>query len=323
VLVDLDGFYAADSPQLDAIASDATVAAVEPVLRLGGAAQGVDEQVDLSIQFIDLGGGLWTPTLSAGTVDGRAGLVLTEAAAADLGVAVGDEVVLRHPVRASGSTLGVAETSLPVLATHPYPMRPISYMDISDAGVMGLDGFANQVFVQPADGVSDGDVRRALFGLDGVASVQPAAEGIQLVRESIGEILGVLQVIAGFALLLALLIAFNSASIALEARSRDHATMFAFGVRIRTALRMAVVESFVVGVLATILGVAAGLGVVWWALDALLGDTMPDFAVSLYLQPATLATAAILGVVVVALAPLFTVRRMRRMDLPGTLRLME
>jgi putative ABC transport system permease protein len=202
-------------------------------------------------------------------------------------------------------------------------MRPISYMDISDAGVMGLDGFANQVFVQPADGVSDGDVRRALFGLDGVASVQPAAEGIQLVRESIGEILGVLQVIAGFALLLALLIAFNSASIALEARSRDHATMFAFGVRIRTALRIAVVESFVVGVLATILGVAAGLGVVWWALDALLGDTMPDFAVSLYLQPATLATAAILGVVVVALAPLFTGRRMRRMDLPGTLRLME
>jgi putative ABC transport system permease protein len=34
-------------------------------------------------------------------------------------------------------------------------------------------------------------------------------------------------------------------------------------------------------------------------------------------------TVVILGVVAVALAPLFTARRMRRMNLPGTLRLVE
>ena len=34
-------------------------------------------------------------------------------------------------------------------------------------------------------------------------------------------------------------------------------------------------------------------------------------------------TVVILGVVAVAVAPLFTARRMRRMDLPGTLRLVE
>jgi putative ABC transport system permease protein len=99
--------------------------------------------------------------------------------------------------------------------------------------------------------------------------------------------------------------------------------MFAFGVRIRTALRMAIVESFVVGLIATIVGVAAGLGVVWWALNSLMADTMPDFAPDLFLNPGTLVSVALLGIVVVALAPVFTVRRMRRMDLPGTLRLME
>jgi putative ABC transport system permease protein len=323
MVVDLDGFYPADSAQVRGIADAGTVAAVEPVLRLGGTVRGDDDTLDVSIQLIDLDGGLWSPTLSEGAVDGRAGLVLTEAAVSDLGVAVGDEVVLRHPVRTDGAALAATETVLPVLATHPYPIRPITYMDISHADVMGLDGMANQVFARPVPEASDGDVRRSLFGLDAVASVQPAAEGIQLVRNSLGEILGVLQVIAGFTLVLALLIAFNSASIALDARSRDHATMFAFGVRIRTALRMAVVESLVVGVIATVVGVAGGLAVVWWALNNLLADTMPDFTAGLFLRPETLAVAAVLGVVVVALAPLFTVRRMRRMDLPGTLRLME
>ena len=41
------------------------------------------------------------------------------------------------------------------------------------------------------------------------------------------------------------------------------------------------------------------------------------------LQVATIITVAVLGIVAVAVAPLFTARRMRRMDLPGTLRLVE
>ena len=82
-------------------------------------------------------------------------------------------------------------------------------------------------------------------------------------------------------------------------------------------------ENLVIGILATSLGVAGGLGLIWWMLNSLLGDTMPDFAAVMSLEPATLVTAAVLGVAVVAVAPVFTLRRMRRMDLPGTLRLME
>jgi putative ABC transport system permease protein len=37
----------------------------------------------------------------------------------------------------------------------------------------------------------------------------------------------------------------------------------------------------------------------------------------------TVLTAVVLGVVAVALAPLLTVRRLRRMDIPGTLRVVE
>ena len=37
----------------------------------------------------------------------------------------------------------------------------------------------------------------------------------------------------------------------------------------------------------------------------------------------TIVTAVVLGVLAVAIAPLLTIRRLRRMDIPGTLRVVE
>jgi len=122
---------------------------------------------------------------------------------------------------------------------------------------------------------------------------------------------------------LATLIAFLTASINLDARSREHATMFAFGVRVRTALAMAVTESSIIGIVATVLGVAGGIGVLQWMNRALFSSTLPDVGIQVTLEAATVVTVILLGVAAVAIAPLFTARRMRRMDLPGMLRLVE
>jgi putative ABC transport system permease protein len=50
---------------------------------------------------------------------------------------------------------------------------------------------------------------------------------------------------------------------------------------------------------------------------------MPDLGLIVSVAPATIATAFVLGVLAVGLAPLFTYRRLRRMDVPSTLRVME
>jgi putative ABC transport system permease protein len=50
---------------------------------------------------------------------------------------------------------------------------------------------------------------------------------------------------------------------------------------------------------------------------------MPEFGVSAVLSPTTILVTVGLGVLVVAVAPLFTVRRLRRMDVPATLRVLE
>ncbi|HSR14154.1 MAG TPA: FtsX-like permease family protein, partial [Gemmatimonadales bacterium] len=92
---------------------------------------------------------------------------------------------------------------------------------------------------------------------------------------------------------------------------------------VRTALRLAMTESLIIGLGATILGILGGLGMLWWVTSRLLSTTVPEFGVDIVLDPTTLALAVVMGVLAVALAPVFTMRRMRRMDLPGTLRLVE
>ena len=99
--------------------------------------------------------------------------------------------------------------------------------------------------------------------------------------------------------------------------------MFAYGVRRRTVVAMLMLESAVVGVVATLIGLLGGLAlfryfITQWA------QTMPEIAIPVEMSPATLLWAIGVGVVAVGLAPLLTApRKLRKMDLPSTLRVME
>lgn len=151
-------------------------------------------------------------------------------------------------------------------------------------------------------------------------SVRGAAQSF---HDALKQFFDVLRVMELIALVLALLIAFNSASLSSEERAREHATMFAFGLRPRSVLKAAAVEAGLTGILGTLAGLAGGYLVVRWSLQVQLERTVPDLRVSPYLAPATLATAVFIGVVVVAASALLTAPRLRRMDVPSTLRVVE
>jgi putative ABC transport system permease protein len=55
----------------------------------------------------------------------------------------------------------------------------------------------------------------------------------------------------------------------------------------------------------------------------LLEDTLPDLGAVVTLAPGSVLIAALVGIGAVALAPLLMVRRLRRMDVPATLRVIE
>jgi putative ABC transport system permease protein len=321
--VSMQSFTLDGSPEVAAVADAAGVANASNGLRIGGSVTSGDQPFDILLDVVDLTDGAWTPsTLEGSLVTDEPSLVLSEKAAQDLDVHAGDTVTLRHPLR-EGAGYRWVESEVLVGAIHPNPYRFVAYMDRSHADLFDLEGVVNLVEVQPEPGADADDVRRALFGLPGVGSVQAVAESVTLIRDTMSQFLDVLLLVEWAVLLLAVLIAFNSSSIGADERAREHATMFAFGVPPHTVLAIAVAESFIIGLLATAMGVLAGLGLLAWMVGVLIPTTLPDILVVIEVSPSTYLLAALLGIVAVALAPVLTLRKLRRMDIPSTLRVVE
>ncbi len=234
---------------------------------------------------------------------------------------VGDTVRLRHPVR-SGLGFRLITTPIKVSGLHPNPLRPFSYLDAGRADEFGLAGLTNLLTVVPDQATTQTALTRALFSKPGVASVEPAAGFATLLQERLGQFTGVLRVIELVTLLLALLIAFNTASLSADERAREYATMFAFGFRTRAVTLMAVIENAVIGVIGTLIGAGLGFVALRWLLSG-LDTVMPDLSITATLSIQTWTTTLVPGVLVVALAPLLNARRLLRMDIPATLRVVE
>ena len=283
------------------------------------------ERLDGVLTTFDPAAAGWTPSTPEGSFSaGSAGITLAPQAAKDLDVAVGDTVTVRHPRLEAGGAVRTVRSRVRVDALHGGTLRPLAYgASAAWDPRTGLRGLANQVEVIPAPGVSRDEAIRAIFAVPGVASVQAASAPYEALDEYVDRFLGVIYATEAFILLLALLVAFNSAAISADERRREHATMFAYGVPPRTVVLQGVAESGLLGILASIVGVLVGLVLVGWMVYSIVPETVPDLEVWVVLSPATLLIAAAVGVVACALAPLLTARRLRRMDVASTLRVME
>ena len=99
--------------------------------------------------------------------------------------------------------------------------------------------------------------------------------------------------------------------------------MFAFGLPVRIVTRMQMVENFLTGVLGTLLGIVLGWLVLVVMLQVVFAEQLESIKLTPDLQPFTILLAAVLGIVTVVLTPLLSIRKMRRMDIPSELRVME
>ena len=105
----------------------------------------------------------------------------------------------------------------------------------------------NSIVATPAAGAASQDVERRCSACRASPRVEAATDFSEPIDRRMDDFVEVLRLTEAFALALALLIAFNSSSISADERRREYATMFAFGVPLRRRLRIAIVESLVVG----------------------------------------------------------------------------
>ncbi|MBI2706242.1 MAG: ABC transporter permease [Actinobacteria bacterium] len=323
VLVGIDGFQLAGSPTLKDLEAAPGVAAASEYLRVGGELSRDGTRFETAIDVVDFADPVWAPKVIEGTVPAsEPGVVISRKAADDLGVGPGDTVRMRYPYR-EGLGYRWAEGDVKVAGIHPLAYRFATFLDKKDASLLNLQGIVNQVQVSATPGTTTEALQRTLFRQPGVASAQPVSAVTSVVRDRIGQFLDTLRIIEVAVLLLAVLIAFNSSSISTDERSREYATMFSFGVPTRTAMTMAMAESALIGVVATLIGILAGVGLLGWIVRVLVADSQPDLSIDVTVNPKTFAVAVLLGVGAVALAPLLTMRKLRRMKIPETLRVVE
>lgn len=323
--VQLASFVGESSALVRAVEADDAVGPVSPAIRVTASVRSGDRSLDIALSLLDAASPIWRPTILHGgrfPVNGP-GIVLARKGAHDLGVHVGDTVTLRHPRRVGPRSFAYADSEVKVVGLHPDPFRVPAYMDIGTAGMLGLAGATNTLTVVPAPGYTTDDVARALFPLPGITSVQRALTTIDTLRDSVDQYVEILRVTEIAAVALVLLLAFNATGIAIEERVREHATMLAFGLPVRSIVATTALENALIGLLGTLLGLGVGWLVIRWMTGTLLPEVLPDAEVLPTISAASLAETLVVGVGAMALAPLLNLRRLLRLDVPSALRVVE
>ncbi len=324
VEIAFDTVYPTDSPVVESILGSVSAGKTETVFRTGGLISNGEEAFEVFLEFINYESDLWLPTIVDGTLDASSpGVVIAEKAADDLGVGPRDMVTLSHPTVSVDGVFSLAQTDLEVVGLHANPLRVGAYVDCRHCESLGVADMTNVVLAVPATGVDVDTLKQEMFGLPGVASVQKATASSEVFQDQFEQYTGILGFILAFVVLLALLIAYNTASINMDERRREHATMLAYGLPARSILGMAMTESAVLGLIATVFGMIGGYLMLQWVANVLMPNAFPDLGLQIVFNPASLVTVIALSVIAVAVAPVFTVFRLRKTDIPSTLRVME
>jgi putative ABC transport system permease protein len=235
-----------------------------------------------------------------------------------------DEVVI-DPETAKNEHFAVGE-SIGVAAVGPVQRFKIvgiaKYGDIESLGgatfavftipearkLMQIDGYT-AIQVAAKRGLSQDELAGRLQHLiPGTAQVKTADEQARSDKKSIAGVLsfirGFLLGFGGIALFVGAFVIFNTLSITVAQRTRELATLRTIGATRRQVLRSVVLESFVLGVFASVVGLFAGFGLAKGlsSLFGALGLSLPE-AAPVY-EMRTVVVSLLLGIVVTVLSGL-------------------
>jgi len=180
------------------------------------------------------------------------------------------------------------------------------------------EGKVSSIEVIASSGVSAEElVPRLRAVLPGSLKVQTAEQNAQETADQINDSIGgfltpALLAFAGAALLVGAFIIFNTFSITVAQRTREFAVLRSLGATRRQVMGAMLIEALALGAIASVLGIAAGLGFakLLSALFDVMGFGIPRSG--LVLEPRTIAISLAVGLVVTGLAALAPALRATR-----------
>jgi putative ABC transport system permease protein len=183
--------------------------------------------------------------------------------------------------------------------------------------VLDKEGVFDSISVKAAEGVEATALRTSIEqvlpkGVQAVTSTSVADEQSKALKEGLGFFRIALLVFAFIALFVGAFIIFNTFSIIVAQRSKEMALLRAIGASRRQVLSSVIVEALVVGLVASALGLLAGIAIAS-GLKALLkafGIDLPS--TGLQLEARTILVALIVGTLVTVVSSVVPARRASR-----------
>ncbi|MFI9614869.1 ABC transporter permease [Streptomyces sp. NPDC052023] len=264
-----------------------------------------------------------TMDITSGTAPKGAGQVMVDADTADKhGLKLGDEIGIISAVGTHRAKLsGIADFTV------TNPGAAIFYLDTrtSQEALVGAAGVYTNVNVTAAAGVSDAQLKKNVSAaLDGRYKVQTAKEVADANAEDVQEFMGVIKYamlgFAGIAFLVGVFLIINTFSMLVAQRTREIGLMRAIGSSRRQVNRSVLIEALLLGVVGSVLGVAAGVGLAVGLMKLMGAMGMNLSTDDLTIVWTTPVAGLVLGVVVTVLAAYLPARRAGKVSPMAALR---
>ena len=322
----LNDFYNISDTPVTNITQNTKMNKTVPSIQISGKLYGTQDSYSHTIEFFDLHNDIWSPVLTKGNKSIESlnpGIILSEKTADDLNVLIGGNIVLEHIFRESSGQYSILNSTLEVIGIYGSHVRFWAFMDLSESSILNCTGLINSIMLVPQTGVTVESIQKDLFLFQEYSGIQTIIEVVETYEELIELFSSLLTVIQYAVMVLALLLALNTATINFDERIREFATMGAFGTPIRTSTWMLMVESVIIGIFGTFLGYFPLGFIVMEIFQIQVRTSMPEINLDGVLFPESIAIIIFIGVVLVALSPLLSIRKLIKMDLPSALRVVE
>ena len=190
-------------------------------------------------------------------------IAIDKATAEDEGFEIGDSVrIAAKEVSQEYTVVGIAKLG----DVDSFGGATMALFTLPEAQrITGKQGQFDQISVAAADGITPERLAANLTAvLPDSVQAETGAENVDSNQEDIGELTGFLKtaflIFAGVSLFVAAFLIFNTFSIIVAQRTREFAMLRTFGASRRQIVSSVTLEAFVMGLFASAIGLAAGIG---------------------------------------------------------------